>query len=57
MRPVRFPATKAEIIAQVGKELIRIGPETYIAFEEVLDKLPLESFSCAAEFYCALNAS
>ena len=42
MRPITFPATKAEIIEKVGGEPIRT---------------PLDEFSCAAEFYCAFNAS
>jgi hypothetical protein len=57
MRPIDFPATKQEIIARVGRELIRTGPDTYTPFEEILNTIPLDEFSCAAEFYCALNAS
>ena len=52
MRPITFPASKAEIIEKVGGEPIRTSP-----FRELLAKVPLDEFSCAAEFYCAFNAS
>ena len=49
MRPITFPATKAQIIERVGDEMIPTSPD--------VKKIPLERFGCAAEFYCAFNAS
>lgn len=57
MRPVTFPATKAGIIARVGDEMIQNAPDGQVPFRDILEKIPLDEFSCAAEFYCALNAS
>jgi hypothetical protein len=57
MRPISFPASKAEIIEKTGEETIPDSPGTSVLFKEILRKIPLDSFSCAAEFYSALNAS
>jgi hypothetical protein len=57
MRPISFPITLEEIIEKVGNEEIRTSPDKYTPFREILQKMPLDRFSCAAEFYCALNAS
>lgn len=57
MRPITFPATKVEIIEKVGEEMIRTAEDNFTPFKNILSKIPLDSFSCAAEFYCALNAS
>lgn len=57
MRPITFPISKEEIINKVGDKKIRTSPDGYTDFKEILQKIPLDYFSCAAEFYCALNAS
>ena len=57
MRDIRFPITKAELIDRVGDRMIRTSPDGYTPFREILQKLPLDSFSCAAEFYCNHSAS
>lgn len=57
MRDIRFPITKAELLERVGDKLIRTGPDSFTPFREILQKLPLDSFSCAAEFYCSHSAS
>ena len=36
MRPITFPATKAEIIAKVGDEPIRTSPDGCTPFRELL---------------------
>lgn len=57
MREVKFPATKAELIEKVGDKPIRTGPDSYTPFKEILAKMPMDEFSCAAEFYCNHSAS
>lgn len=57
MRDIRFPITKAELLERVGDKLIRTGSDSFTPFREILQKLPLDSFSCAAEFYCSHSAS
>ena len=57
MRDIRFPVTKAELIERVGDTPIRTGPDTFTPFCEILQKLPLDTFSCAAEFYSSHSAS
>ena len=57
MRDIRFPITKAELIRRVGDRQIRTSPNGYTPFSEILEKIPLDEFSCAAEFYCNHSAS
>ena len=57
MRPVTFPVSERELIAQLGDVPIQTGPGSAVPFRALLEPIPLEAFSCAAEFYCALNAS
>lgn len=57
MRPVTFPVSKSELIARLGDVPIQTGPDSATPFRALLEQIPLSTFSCAAEFYCALNAS
>ncbi|HIU94740.1 MAG TPA: hypothetical protein IAD24_06225 [Candidatus Aphodomorpha intestinavium] len=57
MRDIRFPITKRALIERAGERMIRTGPDAYTPFREILEKLPLDSFSCAAEFYSCHSAS
>lgn len=57
MRDIRFPITKAELIDRVGDRMIRTSPDGCTPFREILQKLPMDSFSCAAEFYSNHSAS
>ena len=45
------------LIERAGERMIRTGPDAYTPFREILEKLPLDSFSCAAEFYSCHSAS
>ena len=57
MRAVTFPVTKEALILQLGHISIPTSPQTTTPLRTILEKIPLNTFSCAAEFYCALNAS
>lgn len=57
MRDVNFPITKEELIKKVGDKEIRTSPEGFTPFREIIEKMPMDSFSCAAEFYCNHSAS
>ncbi|MBP3464804.1 MAG: hypothetical protein KIG21_02610 [Angelakisella sp.] len=57
MREVTFPITKAELLEKVGDKMIRTGPDSYTPFSEIIKKMPMDEFSCAAEFYCNHSAS
>ena len=57
MRNIHFPITKAELIRRVGDRQIRTSPNGSTPFSEILEKMPLDEFSCAAEFYCNHSAS
>lgn len=57
MRDVKFPVTKAELIERLGDRPIRTSPDGYTPFREILEKLPMDEYSCAAEFYCNHSAS
>ncbi len=57
MREITFPITKAELLEKVGDKMIRTGPEAYTPFRNIINKMPMDEFSCAAEFYCNHSAS
>lgn len=57
MRTVTFPVTKETLLLQLGHIPIPTAPGINTPFRTLLETLPLDHFSCAAEFYCALNAS
>ena len=57
MRDIRFPITKRALIERAGERMIRTGRTRIRRFGEILEKLPLDSFSCAAEFYSCHSAS
>lgn len=57
MRDVRFPVTKKELIEKYGNTLIQTSPDGTTSFKEILEKMPMDEFSCAAEFYCNHSAS
>ena len=57
MRDIKFPITKAELLEKVGDKMIRTGPEAYTPFCDIISKMQMDEFSCAAEFYCNHSAS
>lgn len=57
MRDIKFPITKEDLIKRVGDTLIQTGPDSFTQFHEILSKMPMNQFSCAAEFYCNHSAS
>lgn len=57
MREVKFPTTKMDLINTVGEKKIRVGPDTYNSLQNIIKKLPQDTYSCAAEFWSNLSAS
>ena len=57
MRDVKVPTTKAELIEKLGDTPIRTSPDGYTPFKDILEKFPMDTYSCAAEFYCNHSAS
>lgn len=57
MREIRFPISKEELIQRAGDKAIRTGPDSFTEFREIISKMPMDTFSCAAEFYCNHSAS
>lgn len=57
MRDIKFPITKAELLEKVGDKMIRTSPDGFTPMSEIIKKMPLDEFSCAAEFYCNHSAS
>ena len=51
LREVRYPITKEELIGQVGKEEVRIDYDRVVTMEDLIDPVPLDQYSCAAELY------
>lgn len=55
--PVVWPATKAEIIAEVGDRVVKTGWDSQATVKELVDPILLNRFENAHEFYCAFFAS
>ena len=49
-----YPISKQEILEQIGDEIVKAGADQYLSVREILAPIRQETFSCAAEFYCAL---
>ena len=47
-------SSKQEILEQIGDEIVKAGADQYLSVREILAPIRQETFSCAAEFYCAL---
>ena len=56
MANVSFPACKKDIIAAVGSESVPVSAEKHLSMAEILEDMGPSSYSCAAEFFCALSA-
>ena len=50
MANVAYPISKQEI----GDEIVKVDMEHYLSVREIIAPIRQETFSCAAEFYCAL---
>lgn len=48
---IDYPVTKEALLESKGSEIIQIDFDKKIEFKEILEKLPLDSFSCAGELY------
>ena len=51
---VSYPISKQEILEQIGDEIVKVDMEHYLSVREIIAPIRHETFSCAAEFYCAL---
>ena len=54
MANVAYPISKQEILEQIGDEIVKVDMEHYLSVREIIAPIRQETFSCAAEFYCAL---
>ncbi len=54
MADISYPVTKQEIIDQIGMEKVKTGENQYMTVSDIVQPIHQETFSCAAEFYCAL---
>lgn len=54
MADISYPVTKQEIIDQIGMEKVKTGENQYLTVSDIVQPIRQETFSCAAEFYCAL---
>ena len=57
MVKVRYPATKAEVLALAGEAQVHVDWEKTVPLKEFVAPIPQNAFSCAADCYCALIAS
>ena len=54
MANVVYPISKQAILEQIGDESVKVEIEHYLCVREIIAPIRQETFSCAAEFYCAL---
>lgn len=57
MQDIKWPASKTEIINQIGDKKIQTDWEVETAMKDLIRNIELEEFNNAAEFYCAYFAS
>lgn len=46
---VEYPITKEALIAQVGAKQVKLDFDLTVVFSEILEKMPLDRYTCAAE--------
>lgn len=46
---VSYPITKEALIAQVGSKKVQVDFEEIVVFSDILEKMPLDRYTCAAE--------
>ena len=54
MADISYPVSKQEILEQIGDETVKVDADQYLSVREIIAPTRQETFSCAAEFYCAL---
>ncbi|MDD4835029.1 MAG: hypothetical protein PHC44_09955 [Lutispora sp.] len=54
---ISFPTTKLQIIEKAGTRMIKVDYGKKMTIKSFVEAMPLDSYSSAAEFYCALLAS
>lgn len=54
MAEISYPVSKQEILERIGEERIKTGETEYLTVREIVEPIGQDTFSCAAEFYCAL---
>ncbi len=57
MKDVEFPTSKQSILLIAGNRPVHVDWEQTVLLRTFVEKIGLEDFSSAAEFYCALIAS
>ena len=57
MQHITFPTTKQEILDQVGTLEIKTSFKETATISTLVAPIPLETFSCFSQFYCALLSS
>ncbi len=55
--PINFPTDKATISKIAGSSVVPVGKDGSETIENLLAKIEVDRFSCAAAFFCALSAS
>lgn len=51
---IDFPANKSDIIERAGARIIKVDYEKEATIGSFVQEMPLDRYSCAAEFYSSL---
>ncbi|MEG1523532.1 MAG: hypothetical protein RRZ24_07470 [Clostridia bacterium] len=54
---VRYPATKADVLALVRDTEVHVDWDQTVPLSSFIQSIQKSAFSCAADFYCALIAA
>ena len=54
MADISYTVSKQEILEQIWDETVKVDADQYLSVREIIAPIRQETFSCAAEFYCAL---
>lgn len=57
LEDVDYPVSKNELIERFGDKQIQNDFDSSILFKDLLEKMPLDEFCCAHEFYCNVNCA
>jgi hypothetical protein len=54
---IQFPISREDIISRAGSLKTRVEQDKYIPLRDIIQKIEMEYFDCAAAFYNAYAAS
>lgn len=57
LRDVDFPVTKEALLERIGDRAVYVDWDVQIPLRTLIEPIPQEAFSCAADLYCMMIAA